>query len=42
MPMSFKNEPAMFMHMLNNLFVNMLVKGVVVFLGDILIYSKIA
>ena len=33
------NEPAIFMHTMNNLFIDMLNKGVVVFLDYILIYS---
>ena len=41
MPMGLMNVPATFMQMMNNLFVDMLDKGVVVFLDDILIYSKI-
>ena len=39
MPMGLKNAPAMFMRMMNNLFIEMMDKGVVVFLYDILIYS---
>ena len=39
MPMGLKNAPATFMQMMNNLFMAMLDKGVVVFLDDILIYS---
>ena len=33
------NAPAMFMRMMNNLFADMLDKGVIVFLDDVLIYS---
>ena len=39
MPMGLTNAPAIFMQIMNNLFVDMLDKGVVVFLDDILIYS---
>ena len=39
-PIGFTNAPAMFMCMMNNLFMNMLDKEVVVFLDDILIYSN--
>ena len=39
MLMGLKNMPAMIMQMINNLFMDMLDKGVVVFLDDILIYS---
>ena len=41
MPMGLTNVPAMFMPMMNNLFMDMLDKGVIVFLDDILIYSAI-
>ena len=37
--MGLTNAPATFMQIMNNLFVNMLDKGVVVFLDYILIYS---
>ena len=40
MPMGLVNKPAMFMQTMNNLFMDMLDKGVVVFLDDVLIYSK--
>ena len=39
MPMGLTNAPEIFMKMMNNLFANMLDKGVVVFLDDLLIYS---
>ena len=39
MPMGLTNAPAMFMQMMNNLLEDMLDKGVVVFLDDMLIYS---
>ena len=39
MPMGLMNALAVFMQTMNNLFVGMLDKGVVVFLDDILIYS---
>ena len=42
MPMGLMNEPATFMQAMNNLFLDMLDKGVVVFLDDILIYSIMA
>ena len=39
MPMGLMNAPAMFMQTMNNQFMDILNKGVVVFLDDILIYS---
>ena len=42
MPMGLMNEIEIFMQTMNNLFVDMLNKGVVVFLNDMLIYSTIA
>ena len=42
MPMGLTNAPAMLMRMINDLLINMLDKGVVVFLDYILIYSIIA
>ena len=39
MPMGLTNAPAMFMKMMNNLFADMLDKGVIVFLDEVLIYS---
>ena len=39
MPMGLTNVPATFMRMMNNLFADMLDKGVIVFLDDMLIYS---
>ena len=42
MPMGLKNVPATFMQTMNNLFVDMLDKEVVVFLDDVLIYSIMA
>ena len=41
MPMGLTKAPAMFMRMINNLFVDMLDKGVIMFLDDMLIYSTI-
>ena len=40
--MGLTNVPATFMQMMNNLFVDMLDKGVIVFLDDMLIYSTMA
>ena len=40
--MGLTNTPATFMQTMNNLFMDMLDKGVVVFLYDILIYSTMA
>ena len=39
MPMGLTNAPATFMQRMTNLFVDMLDKGVVVFLDDMIIYS---
>ena len=39
MPMGLMNVPATFMWMMNNLFADMLDKGVIVFLDNLLIYS---
>ena len=41
MPMGLMNAPATFIRTMNNLFVDMLDKGVVLFLDDVLIYSTI-
>ena len=41
MPMGLVNAPATFMQTMNNLFVDMLDKAVVIFLDDMLIYSTI-
>ena len=41
MSMGLMNMQAMFMRTINNLFVGMLDKGVVVFIDDVLIYSTI-
>ena len=38
MPMGLTNAPAMFMRMMNNLFMDMLGKRVIVFLDNVLIY----
>ena len=40
MPMRLTNAPATFMQMMTNLFIDMLDKGVIVFLDDVLIYSN--
>ena len=40
--MGLMNAPVMFMQMMNNLFIDILEKEVVVFLDDVLIYSTIA
>ena len=40
MPMGLINAPETFMQMMNNLFMDMLDKGVMVFLDDILVYSR--
>ena len=42
MPMGLMNAPEMFMRMMNNLFMDMLNKRVVVFLDDVPIYSTMA
>ena len=42
MPMGLMDAPSMFMWMMNNLLQDMLDKGVVVFLDDMLIYSTMA
>ena len=42
MPMGLMNAPVIFMWMMNNLFVDMLDKGVVVLLNNVLIYSTMA
>ena len=42
MPMGLMNVPATFMQTMNNFFVDMLDKGVVFFLDNMLIYSIIA
>ena len=42
MSMGLINMPATFMRMMNNFFMDMLDKGVVIFLDNILIYSTIA
>ena len=39
MPLGLTNAPAMFMQTTNNLFMEMLDRGVVVFLDDVFIYS---
>ena len=42
MPMGLTNVPATFMRTMNNLLVDMLDKGVIVYLDDMLIYSTTA
>ena len=42
MPMGLMNAPVIFMWIMNNLFVDMLDKGVVVLLNNVLIYSTMA
>ena len=42
MPVGLTNTPATFIWTMNNLFVDMLDKGVIVFLDDMLIYSTMA
>ena len=42
MPIGLINVPARFILMINNLFMDMLDKGVLVFLDDVLIYSTMA
>ena len=39
LPMGLTNTPAMFMQAMKNLFTNLLDRGVIVFLNDILVYS---
>ena len=38
LPMGLTNAPAMFMRAMNNLFTNLLDRGVIVFLDDVLVY----
>ena len=40
MPMGLTNDPATFMRTMNNLFSDMLDRGVVAFIHDILLYSS--
>ena len=42
MPMGMMNVSATFMWMMNNLFTDMLDKGMIVFLDDVLIYNTMA
>ena len=42
MPMGLMNVPATFIQIMNNLFADMLDKGMIVFLDDVLIYSTTA
>ena len=42
MPMDLMNTQAIFIQTMNNLFIDMLDKGVVIFLDDVLIYSTMA
>ena len=42
MPMGLTNAQAIFMRMMNNLFKDMLDQGVVIFFGDMLIYSTMS
>ena len=39
LPMGLTNAPAMFMRAMNNLFTDLLDRGVIVFLNDVLVYS---
>ena len=39
LPMGLTNAPATFMRVMNNLFTNLLDRGVIVFLDDVLLYS---